>query len=338
MQISLVTHAAKYTHSDSKSSSVYSNTRACEGYLSTATLDDPSLDAVGNAAVLDVAKLLQTDVAGDSLLAPFASSDEQLQQWIAGFRQALIVRDPTSHKLAKQIYFLVGDGYHLLRPLFSSSLAQALYQKIVTSRFSEQTKTLWQAQRKRQWRSQPLITFPGTAEIRFGGSKPQNISALNTARGGRCLLLSAQPPLWQCQDRPPKNMTSLFAARGAFDRAASGTIKQIAGLMNATGTALNRQIRETRDREIDDIIDRLFMMASDLQCEAWQGWSCQLPELKRHQQLWLDPWRCREDEAFRLERGSSEWQNAIVDDFARRLNARCFASACVKWKPCYMRR
>ena len=37
-QINLVTHAAKFTHGDSKSSSIYSEAVALEGYLSTATL------------------------------------------------------------------------------------------------------------------------------------------------------------------------------------------------------------------------------------------------------------------------------------------------------------
>lgn len=61
-QINLVTHAAKFTHGDSKSSSIYSEAVAQEGYLSTAALSGLEPDAVGNAAALDVAKLLQTRV------------------------------------------------------------------------------------------------------------------------------------------------------------------------------------------------------------------------------------------------------------------------------------
>jgi CRISPR-associated protein Csy1 len=75
-QINLVTHAAKFTHGDSKSSSIYSEAVAQEGYLSTAALSGLEPDAVGNAAALDVAKLLQTRVnGGDSLLASLKRGD-----------------------------------------------------------------------------------------------------------------------------------------------------------------------------------------------------------------------------------------------------------------------
>ncbi len=124
-QISLVTHAAKYTHGDAQSSSIFTHTTATEGYLSTATLTKPAVDAVGNAAALDVARLLQTETEGDSLLASLqrndhaalaelAENDEQLSVWIEGFSRALTTKQPTSHKLAKQVYYPVGEGYHLL--------------------------------------------------------------------------------------------------------------------------------------------------------------------------------------------------------------------------------
>ena len=100
-QINLVTHAAKFTPGDSKSSSIYSEAVAQEGYLSTAALSGLESDAVGNAAVMDVAKLLQARVEdGDSLLAGFQRGDHralatftddanQLNEWIAGFQENL---------------------------------------------------------------------------------------------------------------------------------------------------------------------------------------------------------------------------------------------------------
>lgn len=138
-QIKLVTHGAKFSHGDSKASSFYLETSANESYLNTASLANVATDAIGNAAALDVAKLLQTDVNGDSLLASlkrgdyqalstFAEDKVQLELWVAGFSQAWTTGRPSSHKLAKQIYFPVADGYHLLCPLFSSSLAQAMYE------------------------------------------------------------------------------------------------------------------------------------------------------------------------------------------------------------------
>ena len=146
-QINLVTHAAKFTHGDSKSSSIYSEAVAQEGYLSTAALSGLEPDAVGNAAALDVAKLLQTRVeGGDSLLASLKRGDHaalgaftddasQLREWIAGFSRALTPGKPASHKLAKQGYFPVGENYHLLSPLFATSLVHAMHQKMIASRW-----------------------------------------------------------------------------------------------------------------------------------------------------------------------------------------------------------
>ena len=94
-QIKLVTHGAKFSHGDSKASSFYLETSANESYLNTASLANVATDAIGNAAALDVAKLLQTDVNGDSLLASlkrgdyqalstFAEDKVQLELWVAG--------------------------------------------------------------------------------------------------------------------------------------------------------------------------------------------------------------------------------------------------------------
>lgn len=220
-QIKLVTHGAKFSHGDSKASSFYLETSANESYLNTASLANVATDAIGNAAALDVAKLLQTDVNGDSLLASlkrgdyqalstFAEDKVQLELWVAGFSQAWTTGRPSSHKLAKQIYFPVADGYHLLCPLFSSSLAQAMYEKLTAVRFSEESKAIRDARKAGKWHSQPDIWFPNLAEMHFGGTKPQNISLLNSVRGGRVWLLPSMPPTWATLDRAPQNMRSIF--------------------------------------------------------------------------------------------------------------------------------
>ncbi|EQA5722037.1 type I-F CRISPR-associated protein Csy1 [Cronobacter dublinensis] len=331
-QINLVTHAAKFTHGDSRSSSVYRTTENGDGYLSTASLENPAADAVGNAAALDVAKLLQTEVEGDSLLAALqrgdynalqalAQDDAQRQHWVDGFSRALTTSAPASHKLAKQIYFPVGEGYHLLSPLFASSLAHAMHQKMLAYRFGEEAKAAWAARKAQRWHSTPLTLFPATAEMHFGGTKPQNISSLNSSRGGRIWLLCARPPLWQRQDKPPRYLSSIFAGK-AFNRATGGTVQRLADLLVGVKDHTNLAIRRARDRYVDELIDLLFAQASELQRPEWQGWSLECEKLVAHQQCWLDPWRTRQDEAFCRERESDHWQAAVEEDFARWLNYR----------------
>ncbi|WP_338858945.1 type I-F CRISPR-associated protein Csy1 [Serratia marcescens] len=332
-QISLVTHAAKYTHSDAKGSSVYGEGEGDERYLSTAALPKPAVDAVGNAAALDVAKLLQTEHQGDSLLASLQRQDhsalaelaetaQQLELWVSGFSQALINKQPSSHKLAKQIYFPVEDGYHLLSPLFSSSLAQAFHDRLLHVRFSDETKEANQARRAGQWHPQQLTYFPQTAVMNMGGTKPQNISYLNSARGGRVWLLPCTPPEWQSPDKPPYGCQSIFERRGPFSYLVRGMVAQLRHFLLGVQERDNTvEIRRRRQASIDQIIGMLFNVAADIQREEWCGWSrnegC---ELKLAQQLWLDPYRAKDDEWFCAEREKDEWQAEIADDFAVWLN------------------
>ncbi|CAM6649923.1 CRISPR-associated protein, Csy1 family [Enterobacter asburiae] len=333
-QINLVTHAAKFTHGDSKSSSIYSEAVAQEGYLSTAALSALEPDAVGNAAALDVAKLLQTRVEdGDSLLASLKRGDHtalaaftddvsQLSEWIAGFSRALTPGEPASHKLAKQNYFPVDDDYHLLSPLFATSLVHAMHHKLIAFRFGDDVKAIWKARRERTWHPTPLTLFPDSAEIHFGGTKPQNISYLNSVRGGRSWLLSCQPPQWRRTEKPPTALRSIFTSGGQFDRRANSTVQLLVSLLARTGNYTNVRIREARDEYIDALIDLLFVVASELQRDTWQNWTILCPRLASHQQLWLDPWRTKTDEAFRLERDKDDWQAGVAEDFALWLNTR----------------
>ncbi|EMM7216208.1 type I-F CRISPR-associated protein Csy1 [Enterobacter bugandensis] len=333
-QINLVTHAAKFTHGDSKSSSIYSEAVALEGYLSTAALSGLEPDAVGNAAALDVAKLLQTRVnGGDSLLASLKRGDRaalaaftddanQLDEWIAGFSRALTPGEPASHKLAKQGYFPVGENYHLLSPLFATSLVHAMHQKMIAFRFGDDVKAIWKARREKTWHPTPLTLFPHSAEIHFGGTKPQNISYLNSVRGGRSWLLSCQPPQWKKADKPPTTLRSIFTSGGQFDRRANSTVQLLVSLLARTGDYTNVRIREARDEYIDALIDLLFVVASELQRDTWQNWTLSCERLVTHQQFWLDPWRTKTDEAFRLERDKDDWQVSVATDFALWLNTR----------------
>jgi len=331
-QISLVTHAAKFTHGDAKCSSIYLDTQGDDRYLNSASLPTLTADAVGNAAALDVAKLLQTQVEGDSLLAclkrgdhralrALAQDDAQLALWVEGFNRALIPADPASHKLAKQVWFPVEDGYHLLCPLFATSFAQGVHEKMVAARFSDEAKYIREAHKSRQWHPQPLVMFRDLAVMNFGGTKPQNISALNSARGGRVWLLSAQPPVWKKTDNPPVSMRSIFASRGQFQIEARTVLTRLSQLMSRSEGYSNMPIRKAVDGYVDALIDTLFMHASTLQQEKWQGWTQDARQLNDHQQLWLDPWRCQSDDVFRQNRERNEWQEKVADDFARWLNS-----------------
>lgn len=327
-----VTHAAKYSHGENKGSSYRINTNVIDGYFNTSAVDELTLDVVGNAAVFDVAILFLTNIEGASLLSYLQQKDTRplscftdepalLALWIEGFSRALN-QNLTLHKYAKQNYFPVDDGYHLLSPLFATSLVHAMHQKMIAFRFGDDIKAIWKARREKTWHSTPLTLFPDSAEIHFGGTKPQNISYLNSVRGGRSWLLSCQPPQWKKADKPPTTLRSIFTLGGQFDRRANSTVQLLVSLLARTGDYTNVRIREARDEYIDALIDLLFVVASELQRDTWQNWTLSCERLVTHQQLWLDPWRTKTDEAFRLERDKDDWQVSVATDFALWLNAR----------------
>ncbi|GKW41402.1 type I-F CRISPR-associated protein Csy1 [Pectobacterium parvum] len=333
-QISLVTHALKFTHSDAKGSSIFSAETAADAKtLSTATLAQPAIDAVGNAAALDVARLLQTEHDGDSLvsalqrgdhraLEALAENPEQLTQWLAGFQQVFTDRQPSSHKLAKQIYFPTENGeYHLLSPLYSSSLAQALHQRINAVRFGDEAKDIRKARKDNLWHDQLDISYPNLAVQNMGGTKPQNISSLNSSRSGRSYLLSCAPPQWNSIEKPPQQHECIFRSNGEVDYHTSDIVKSMRRfLLSVKKVQNNRDIRQQRLHYLDQLIDQLFFYVSSVQ-NLPSGWSAE-SELKRAQQLWLDPYRAKTDTVSRREREAGDWQKAVAYDFGRWLNRR----------------
>jgi CRISPR-associated protein Csy1 len=341
-QISLVTHALKFTHGYAKGSSIYNPSADKElSYLCSASLKKPVLDAVGNAASLAIVKMLQTEHQGDSLLAclirndtsalaALADNEQQLTEWVEGFKQVLSSLEPVSHKLAKQIYFPVGDEqYHLLSPLFSTSLAHALHEYIVAARFSEEAKEVNAAFKNKSWHSQPRISYLNTAVQTFGGTKPQNISYLNSVRGGKVRLLSCAAPVWQNISKPPLKHKSVFHSGSEFSRMAYASVGRLKHyLLSVYDKESTFEIRQQRESFVDEIIDILFNYVAGVHQFENPGWSAENEcELKRSQQLWLDPLRSKTDETFGFEREAGDWKKEIARDFGHWLSQQLSLSA-----------
>jgi CRISPR-associated protein Csy1 len=324
-QISLATHAVKFTHGSAKGSNILalaSNTDA--PYLDSSAIVTPAVDAVGNAAALDVAKLLQLDdrnatlavylsQGDDHVLRPLASSDEQCQLWADGLRQALEVKTPSSHTLAKQIYFPIGDNqYHLISPLYSSALAHELFHQVQHSRFSDEMKAARDARKKNQPSDVDVVRYSNLAVTISGGSKPQNISQLNSKRYGKTYLFPCTAPDWKSQYQPPMFGSNWFDSR-EVGRDTYYLVKLLAEfLVKVKPLDSNIRIRQRRDRLADQILDSILTLAVSHQTNT-SGWS-ETSELSQAQQCWLDP------QASHLYNG--DWQTEVSRDFGLWLNNR----------------
>ena len=335
-QLSFATHPIKFTHTDAKgASSVFAQGQASPGYLSTASLRSPLVDVAGNAAALDVAQLLQLEANGVSLanmlrqndasaLAGFAESAEQVEQWREDFCLAFSDKEIRSHSLAKQVYFPLGDGsYHLLSPLFSSSLVQALYERVNHSRFSDAAVEVRKLKRENKFSSEATVAYFNLAVQKFGGTKPQNVSQANSRRGGKTYLLSCRAPIWQSRTLPALNHKQAFwrAYEYCYDRLPQRVARQLREYLSSKlEHDSNKKIRDHRAHAVDELIDTLLQFAAQLQNQRQHaGWSAQ-SKLPRAEQLWLDPYR--PDPDFRQERASKAWHAPIAEQFAAWLNGQ----------------
>ncbi len=323
-QISLVTHALKYTHSDAKGTSLMVSPRLDASYVSSASVGSLKADVVGNAAALDVANLLLLEAKGKQLLDHIAANDntslihfgthEQVEEWMLGFAKALESAAPASHSLAKQLYFPVEtDKYHLLAPLSATSFHQALYERIQFHRFSEDAKELRDFKKKSLYTKQPTRDFPNLAVQVFGGTKPQNISLLNSKRGGKVYLFNAQPPSWKAKIKPPASSEYFWKQYRYRIRNFVKELQDFLERVRVSG-ANNIRIREKRSQFIALMVDELHNHAANV----WQlpaGWSGDsMIKLTLAERCWLDPKSTEED--IIQTREEKAWCGDIAKRFA----------------------
>ncbi|MFM8445282.1 MAG: type I-F CRISPR-associated protein Csy1 [Methylococcus sp.] len=338
--IQQVSHAIKFTHPSADGASLSSpgNPGALPVELGTHSLpDEAESDVVGNAAALDVYKFLRLEVDGRSLLERAIAQDGELMaalsddpgqagEWMTAFAALpLPKKGLASHTLARQIYWpLSAGGYHLLAPLFSSPLAHVVHQRIQVDRFSDAAKAAREAKREGKPHPHGYRDYPGLAIQKFGGSKPQNISQLNSERRGENYLLASLPPLWRTTElRPPMGVDTVFLARRQF-----GQRREVRHLLDrfrrflqsAQGRPNNLELRDWRQRLLAELCEQVLLYAAELH-ELAPGWSAH-PECRLNQaeQCWLDPARTLTDEVFAAEYRQRDWQREVARNFANWLN------------------
>lgn len=191
-QIQAVTHVLKATHPDARGSSLHVRPDSLpprEEVGSHVLGADFAEDVVGNAAALDVFKFLKLEVDGRRLLDWMQDDDPDLRAalhadsalalaWMEAFGN--LIRTETalaSHEAAKQLYWLIGDdatkddGYHLLQPMFSSSLAHAVHGKLQDARIGEDNKVARQAFRSGQPHDAPYRDYRNLVARKLGGDE-----------------------------------------------------------------------------------------------------------------------------------------------------------------------
>ncbi len=325
-------HIAKLTHSSAKGTSIF-HTKYDKNstFVSSSSLKKKEFDiAQSNGALIKVSEFLifltKKGVINATshkniqrIFKVFANTKKDLEKWEKGF--LLYFKDnnvPRTHHLLKQVYFPVGNSYHLLTPLSSSSFIQHIYN-LKTNRDSYEIKK----QRKNNLYSKNIdIVYPNMAILKITASSDahRNVSPLNVYRKGQKYLFPSTPPQWKSSIKPPLNYTSLF--RGEYERRVWKQTKELQEyLLKITDNKPNMYIRDNVRRNINLIIDTLFNYVAEIQnLKELRGWSQEEGRLKESHRLWLDPYY--EDIAFQNKRETKEWQDEVCLDFGLWLNKK----------------
>lgn len=349
-QIQAVTHSLKPIHPDARGTNLYVPPQQLPAHAEVGTHNlaaSFASDVVGNAAALDVYKflkiainpegqsLLDALVAGDAhAIAALSDDAEQAQQWRDAFVGLVgtASANVASHQRAKQLYWMVGsdasanEDYHLLAPLYATSLAHAVYQDVQEVRFGEANKAARAAKREGKAHEGVFRDYPQLAVQKLGGTKPQNISQLNSERGGSNYLLGALPPTWRSRTREPWGLHSVIDHMLLQRDGVKPGIKAFLDFL-LTDPPANAATRNRVDAHVASLIDELVLMAAELQRDWTQSygpnWSADARcKLVPAEQLWLNPQRTQNDADFNAQWQAMDWPADIGHRFGNWLNAQ----------------
>ena len=341
-QLQVVTHSLKPIHPDARGTNLYREPADLPAHdLIGSHLLAPGFqeDVVGNAAALDVYKFLKIEHQGRTLLQRALDFDpaliealdkdpERSGSWVKAFASIIKPKEEQStDTLAKQIFWLVGDdptldeNYHLLAPLHATSLTHVVFRKVTNDRFSESGREAMKARREKRFSENEYRVYPDLSVQKMGGTKPQNISQLNSERGGRNYLLASLPPLWTSREvRPLLRVESAFDVFGR-QQSVRKTVTSLRKLLEAEPRP-NRETRTRRDALVAEIIDELMLLQMRL-TSLEGGWTLNPAcHLMQAQCLWLDPGRAAVDEEFARLREQKDWEKEVCHQFGNWLNHR----------------
>jgi len=323
-QISITSHPAKFTYPSIKKENVCF-TRAVkkkknDGFVRSGNIET-EIDAFGNAAGLPVYEFLSLKLSdGRTILQHLEDNTDEIKEKLktdsvsfSEIRNKFLsitksdYQNERTHERIKQVYFPVGDEYHLLSVLPPSGIIFKLKEKINLMKFSGKTKEAIEAKKKNMYYEEGFSDIYDLCVIGFGGTKPQNISVLNSKNGGKAYLLLSMPPELKLRNifPPHSNFFTNNIRPNDFNENFSKLHSLLSDDLN------NMHIRKKRDRIIKNIIyqiaDKMWMIRS-----LDEGWSDDEKyfKLPQHQKIWLD-------QKYSAIRNEIEWFDQLKTDFGR---------------------
>lgn len=313
----LASHVGKFTNPDIKTT-VCSHSKKMAGYVTTGG-STCSLDILTPAQYLGSASLLLSPVTPDkNVLEAVITRDKELEKELELLSLPIeklqkkvqeMLEDSQKEPEAtdthlRQVYFPIAEGeYHLLSVMPSSSLALEMYQRIRAINGHK----IDCCNKKSENYGKPCEEVTGLTMIGFGGSKPLNISALNSRCGGKTYLLSSLPPSLPARKiRLPK---SDFFRESIWYKQQSSALYRLHAYMKQDRNTI--EIRQAIHDLVDEMISAVLFAAYQIRAEKI-GWNEEeaYSQLPTAQKIWLD-------DAYAEERKETSWADDISSSFAR---------------------
>lgn len=317
-QLRVVSHVAKLSHPDAKTSAFIALcSQKNDGLVRSGNVKYDN-DVCGNAAALYVSQFLSLTLEnGMKVLDAFENRASVLVQYILGLGLDFeVIREnflkikgdhsePQTSHLLKQVYFPIGsENYHLLSIINPMGLMQELNKRIKNMR--QQGRECREKIKNNEIEKADFQRLTGLTKIGYGGSKPQNISLINNKEHGEFFLLPSLPP--KLSEKYIHLPTEDFFRQSLNYRQAVFRDYFLALDKRWNSSLNNVQNRNIIRYYIDQIVDHILLIAAQFQVLP-AGWSQSLENLPNYQKIWLDS-------AFKDKRKDGEWRAVLAERMA----------------------
>jgi CRISPR-associated protein Csy1 len=338
-QISISTHPCTFSHPSARKNKngyvtpiIADVQKQNDGLLRSGNVEVQS-DALGNAAALDVYKFLNLVMSDNQKLIKHIEIESELAKSLLNVKSASYeyLRDGflqmisssktlvTSTKI-KQVYFPVESDYHQLSILSNSGIMYHLKERINTMRFSDEVKEIREKRKKGDYSESGYSEIYDLTTIAYGGTKPQNISVLNSQNGGKTYLLRSMPPVLKKREiHFPKSNFFQESIRPWEVSEIFDALHRI-----ASTDYNNIDIRNGRIYRYGQLMDKIIEKMWTIRLISQEQYYEKNSKLKSHQKIWLayEYEQMRESDDAWLDKLEKEITLWIFKSYEKRTNKK----------------
>jgi len=318
--VSLTTHPPKFSHPDANSSSVFCQSinnnsgHVQSGYKKG--LDDVIFSTAAYMPIYTFLKLMLSDQREvmdhlvedtDIIREQFDVVEDYDTLRISLLDVRVIGTDSVTNEKIKQVFFPVGDDYHLLSILSSSVMMFYLKGRVKEINSFDINKDAREAHKNNTFFSSGYkeiydLTIQGHVK-----SNPQCISQLNKENFGESYLLPSIPPRIEKRDiHFPKTN---FFAESIHHYDCRNIFQALHKILKTDYNNIN--IREGRDYRLQEVVDRIIEKMWAIRSVSSDQYHAETSQLKKHQGIWL----C--DEFTQEREESDKWLDTLCKEISQ---------------------